>query len=128
VTNGLVRAGDSAIHVDGMTRDAAMKLMIEGGFQEEAEARKKYDRARLSSTQLSTYFLGSMQLWDLELERRRRLAGQVAGPTEAAGIAGRDLPGGIGETPGFVYREHLEQVLAHGSPPIPLLRRILLPS
>ena len=117
---------DVRIHLHGMTEDEALRLMIEGGFQEEAEARKKYDRARLSSTQLCTYFLGSMQLWDLELERRRQLAAAAAGPAEAAAIVGRDLPGGVGETPGFAYREHLEQVLAHGSPPIPLLRRILL--
>ena len=34
--------------------------------------------------------------------------------------------GGFGETPGFDYREHLEAVLAHGTPPLPALRRILL--
>jgi uncharacterized protein (DUF885 family) len=119
---------DARLHIDAMTEDEAIKMMTEGGFQEEAEARKKYDRARLSSTQLSTYFLGSMQLWDLEFERRRQLAAEAGGPAAAAAIAGRDLPGGGGETPGFAYREHLEQVLAHGSPPIPLLRRILLTS
>ncbi len=114
---------DVRIHVDGMTEDEALRLMVDGGFQEEAEARKKYDRARLSSTQLSTYFIGAMQLWELELERRRRL---VDGGGAASAIVARDLPGGLGESPGFVYREHLETVLAHGTPPIPLLRRILL--
>jgi hypothetical protein len=34
--------------------------------------------------------------------------------------------GGFGETPGFSYREHLESVIAHGSPPIPVISRILL--
>jgi hypothetical protein len=34
--------------------------------------------------------------------------------------------GGFGKTPGFSYKEHLESVIAHGSPPIPLIRRILL--
>jgi hypothetical protein len=34
--------------------------------------------------------------------------------------------GGFGDTPGFSYKDHLESVIAHGSPPIPLLRRILL--
>jgi hypothetical protein len=33
--------------------------------------------------------------------------------------------GGFGETPGFVYREHLEEVLSHGLPPIPFLRRLI---
>ena len=35
MTNAII---DSAIHVDGMTRDKAMKLMIEGGFREGCEA------------------------------------------------------------------------------------------
>jgi hypothetical protein len=102
-----------------MTGDEAVVLMVDGGFQEESEARAKFDRARLSSTQLSTYFTGSMEMWAIELEVRRRLAGDVA--IEAGG-----LPGGLGETPGFVYRDHLESVIAHGSPPTSLLRRILL--
>jgi len=55
VTNAII---DAAIHVDGMTRDEAMKLMIEGGFQEEREAAGKWVRAQLTSAQLSTYFVG----------------------------------------------------------------------
>jgi hypothetical protein len=34
--------------------------------------------------------------------------------------------GGYPVTPGFDVRAHLEAVIAHGAPPIPLLRRILL--
>ena len=48
--------------------------MVDGGFQEEAEARAKFDRARLSSTQLSTYFAGSLEMWEIEHEVRRRAA------------------------------------------------------
>jgi hypothetical protein len=55
ITNAII---DSAIHVDGMTRDEAMKLMVEGGFQEEREAAGKWVRAQLTSAQLSTYFVG----------------------------------------------------------------------
>jgi hypothetical protein len=102
-----------------MTEDEAVSLMVDGGFQEVAEARAKYDRARLSSTQLSTYFAGSMEMWDIELEVRRRAANDHS-------IRPGDLPGGFGATPGFRYRDHLESVLAHGAPPTSLLRRILL--
>ncbi len=116
ITNAII---DSRIQCDGMTEDEAVTLMVEGGFQEEAEARAKYSRARLSSTQLSTYFAGSMEMWDIELEVRRRAAGDPS-------IAARTLPGGLGETPGFRYRAHLESVIGHGSPPTSLLRRILL--
>jgi uncharacterized protein (DUF885 family) len=120
VTNAMI---DARIHCDGMTEDEAVALMVDGGFQEEAEARNKYKRARLSSTQLSTYFAGSMEMWDIELEARRRAA-RAAGADPAA-IRPDGVPGGLGDTPGFRYREHLEAVIGHGAPPTSLLRRLL---
>lgn len=120
VTNAII---DARIHCHGMTEDAAVALMVDGGFQEEAEARNKYKRARLSSTQLSTYFAGSMEMWDIELEARRRAA--TAAGAEASAVRPGALPGGFGETPGFRYRLHLESVIAHGAPPTSLLRRLL---
>ena len=120
-TNAIV---DARIHTAGMTEDEAVALMVDGGFQEEAEARAKYDRARLSSTQLSTYFAGSMEMWDIELEARRRAA--LNAGADPATIEPRGLPGGFGDTPGFRYRPHLEEVIGHGAPPTSLLRRILL--
>jgi uncharacterized protein (DUF885 family) len=123
VTNALI---DIGIHTAGMTEEEAVRLMVEGGFQEEAEARAKYDRARLTSTQLCTYFVGSTEMWDLEIERRRRLAVESGDPRGSAAVPDARIVGGLGETPGFVYRAHLESVISHGSPPIPLLRRLLL--
>jgi uncharacterized protein (DUF885 family) len=120
ITNAII---DARIHCDGMGEDEAVGLMVDGGFQEEAEARNKYKRARLSSTQLSTYFAGSMEMWDIELEARRRAA--RAASADAAVVRPRALPGGVGETPGFRYREHLEAVIGHGAPPTSLLRRAL---
>jgi uncharacterized protein (DUF885 family) len=119
-TNAII---DARIHTAGMTEDEAVALMVDGGFQEEAEARAKYNRARLSSTQLSTYFAGSMEMWDIELEARRRAA--AAAGRDPASVEPRGLPGGFGDTPGFAYRPHLEAVIGHGSPPTGLLRRIL---
>jgi hypothetical protein len=67
-----------------------------------------------------------MELWSMEAERRRRLAAATNGAGGAATVRERDLPGGFGDTPGFTYREHLEEVLVHGSPPTSLLRRLVL--
>jgi uncharacterized protein (DUF885 family) len=117
---------DARIHCDGMTEDEAVRLMVDGGFQEEAEARAKYDRARLSSTQLSTYFTGSMEMWDIEREVRRRAAIASGDPRGADAVPEPRVVGGFGGTPGFEYRGHLESVIAHGAPPTSLLRRILL--
>jgi uncharacterized protein (DUF885 family) len=123
ITNAII---DARIHTKGMTGEEAVALMVEGGFQEEAEARAKFDRARLSSTQLSTYFAGSMEMWDVELEVRRRAAVAAGDPSGAAAVPEPRVVGGVGETPGFVYRHHLEAVIGHGTPPTSLLRRILL--
>ena len=75
--------------------------MVDGGFQEEAEARAKYDRARLSSTQLVTYFVGSMQMWDIERDRRRALAAASGDPRGADAVPEPRVVGGFGETPGL---------------------------
>jgi hypothetical protein len=123
ITNAII---DARIHTHGMTEEEAVTLMVDGGFQEEAEARSKYDRARLSSTQLSTYFTGSMEFWDIEREVRRRAAIATGDPRGADAVPEPRVVGGLGETPGFVYRRHLESVIGHGSPPTSLLRRILL--
>jgi uncharacterized protein (DUF885 family) len=51
---------DHKLHCSNMSDDEAMKLMIEGAFQSQEEARAKLVRAKQSSTQLSTYFVGRM--------------------------------------------------------------------
>ncbi len=101
ITNALM---DIGIHAGAMDREDAMRLMVEGGFQEEAEAANKWDRARLSSTQLCEYFLGAVEMTDFEREARRR--------ADAAGEP-------------FTWRPFLESVLAHGTPPTPVIRDIL---
>ena len=123
ITNAII---DAKIHCDGMTEEEAVRLMVDGGFQEEAEARAKFNRARLSSTQLSTYFAGSLEMWDIEREVRERAALASGDARGASAVPEPRVVGGFGETPGFTYRPHLESVLAHGSPPTSLLRRILL--
>ena len=99
VVNALIDVG---IHTAGMTEDEAVGLMIDGAFQEEAQARAKYKRARLSSTQLSTYFVGSLAFWDLELEVRRRQAVGAGDSGAAEQIVAPPIVGAVGDTSGFV--------------------------
>jgi uncharacterized protein (DUF885 family) len=101
ITNTLM---DIRIHAGSMTEDEAMALMVEGGFQEHAEASEKWSRARLSSTQLCEYYLGSVEMTELERDARRRA----------------DADGNP-----FEWRPFLESVLGHGTPPMPIIRDIL---
>ena len=65
---------DVETHAGSMTEAEALDLMVRGAWQEPDEARGKWLRARISSTQLSTYYVGSLEMWDLEVEVRRRAA------------------------------------------------------
>lgn len=56
---------DQKIHTQGMTEKEALDIMTNEGFQEEGEALGKWRRACLTSTQLSTYFVGNSEVNDL---------------------------------------------------------------
>jgi uncharacterized protein (DUF885 family) len=56
---------DQKIHTAGMTEREAMRLMMDEGFQEEGEASGKWRRAALTSAQLSTYYVGSLEVNDI---------------------------------------------------------------
>ncbi|MEJ2602453.1 MAG: DUF885 domain-containing protein [Gammaproteobacteria bacterium] len=93
---------DQAIHVEGMTRDEAMRLMVEGAFQEESEAAGKWTRARLTSAQLSTYFVGYQEHADLRAEVEAEWGGE------------------------FTLRRYHDTLLSFGSPPGRYVRALML--
>ena len=99
VTNAII---DQAIHVGGMARDAAMKLMIEGGFQEDREAAGKWVRAQLTSTQLSTYFVGYQEHIDMRAAVEHVWADE------------------------FTLRRYHDQALSYGSPSVKYVRALIM--
>jgi uncharacterized protein (DUF885 family) len=56
---------DQKIHADGMTEEEALDLMMNKGFQEKGEASGKWKRSQMSSSQLSTYYVGSIEVNDI---------------------------------------------------------------
>jgi hypothetical protein len=62
---------DHKMHCANMTDEEAMKLLVERGFQTEGEAVGKILRAKQSSTQLSTYFVGRTAFYRLRQEVQR---------------------------------------------------------
>lgn len=98
-TNAII---DQAIHAGDMSKDEAMQLMIEGGFQEEREAAGKWVRAQLTSAQLSTYFVGYLEHIAL-----RREVEQAWGDK-------------------FRLKTYHDKLLSFGSPPVKYVRALLL--
>ena len=78
-----------------------MAFMTGVALQEESEARGKWTRARVSSTQLSTYYVGWREHHDLRQEAKR--------------IWGGD----------FNLKRYHDTALSHGSPPARLVRALM---
>ena len=93
---------DQAIHAGSMTRDEAMKLMVEDTFQEEREAAAKWVRAQLTSAQLSTYFVGFLQHLDMRNEAKAAWGAE------------------------YSDKRYHDTALSFGSPPVPFVRALLL--
>jgi uncharacterized protein (DUF885 family) len=91
---------DARVHAHGMTEAEAMALMTGRGYQEEGEAAGKWRRALITSAQLSTYYVGYSEISDLA----------------------RDLRAA---DPGQPEQEIHDRMLAHGSPPVRLLRTLV---
>jgi uncharacterized protein (DUF885 family) len=53
-----------------MTDEEAIRFMVEEAFQEPTQAERKLARAKLDSTQLSQYFIGTTELRALEADAR----------------------------------------------------------
>jgi uncharacterized protein (DUF885 family) len=56
---------DARVHAHGMTEAEALTLMTERGHQEEGEAAGKWRRALLTSAQLSTYYVGHLEVSEI---------------------------------------------------------------
>ncbi|MEU8422542.1 DUF885 domain-containing protein [Micromonospora sp. NPDC048835] len=60
---------DQLVHAEDLPEVEAMALMTGRGFQEEGEAAGKWRRAQLTSTQLSTYFVGYSEVAEIAAAR-----------------------------------------------------------
>lgn len=92
---------DQSIHTANMSEQEALDLMMKEGFQQEGEAVAKWKRARLSSAQLSTYFIGVTEHLELR-ERAKAKAGDS-----------------------FDLKKYNDSVMSFGSPPTKYVREML---
>ena len=92
---------DQSIHAGNMSEQQALDLMMKEAFQQEGEAVAKWKRARLTSAQLSTYFVGATEHLDLRAAEQKKL--------------GKD----------FDLRKYNDQVISYGSPPVKYVRELM---
>src|SRR6478736_1910499 len=92
---------DQSIHAGNMSEKEAMDLMTKQGYQQEGEAVAKWKRARLTSAQLSTYFVGGTEHLDLRASEQKKLGDQ------------------------FNLKKYNDQVISYGSPPVKYVRELM---
>src|SRR5882724_627824 len=92
---------DQSIHAGNMSEQEAMDLMMKQGYQQEGEAVAKWKRARLTSAQLSTYFVGVSEHLDLRAAAQKKF--------------GKD----------FDLKRYNDQVISYGSPPVKYVRELM---
>ena len=88
---------DHKMHCENMSDEEAMRFLTQDAFQSEGEARLKLIRAKQSSVQLSTYFVGRMAHFRLHQQIERELGDK------------------------FSLSRYHEAVLEHGSVPLKYL-------
>ncbi|MFQ5634020.1 MAG: DUF885 domain-containing protein [Gammaproteobacteria bacterium] len=99
ITNTII---DVRLQTTDWPEEAALALMTERGFQEQAEARGKLNRAKLGAVQLSTYYAGYRAIMEILGEYRA--------------LKGDD----------FTWKDFNERLIGAGSPPFFALRRYML--
>jgi uncharacterized protein (DUF885 family) len=89
------------MHCANMTDNEALKFLTEGAYQTDGEVRLKIIRAKQSSTQLSTYFVGRMAHYRARQQVERELGDK------------------------FDLGRYHEAVLDHGSVPVKYLLELV---
>ncbi|HVF72136.1 MAG TPA: DUF885 domain-containing protein [Chthoniobacterales bacterium] len=92
---------DQSIHAGNMSEQEALDVMMKEGFQQEGEAVAKWKRARLSSAQLSTYFVGITEHLALREQAKARDGAK------------------------FDLKKYNDTVLSFGSPPVKYVRELM---
>lgn len=64
---------DYDVHVNNMEKPAAMKLLVDEAFQQQAEADGKWRRVTLSQVQLCSYFTGYTEIYDFREAQKNKL-------------------------------------------------------
>ncbi len=93
---------DYSVHVLNMSREEGLNLMINEAFQQQEEAEGKWRRATYTQVQLTSYYSGFQEIYDLREELKVKMGDE------------------------FDLKEFHEKILSYGSIPVRFIRELML--
>ena len=92
---------DYQIQVEGISKEQGLDLLMNGAFQERAEAEGKWRRATLSQVQLTSYYTGYREIYDFREAQKAKQGNQ------------------------FDLKAFHEEFLSYGSAPVKYIRELM---
>lgn len=93
---------DISVHTKNMSKEAALDLLINEAFQQQAEAEGKWKRVTLSQVQLCSYFTGYTEIYNLREELKKEQGDK------------------------FNLKQFHEKFLSFGSAPVKYIKELML--
>lgn len=93
---------DYGVHAGNLTKEDAMKLLLDEAFQQKTEAENKWRRVQLTQVQLTSYFNGYTEIYEFRDEMKKKLGDK------------------------FNLKEFNEKFLSYGSAPVKYIRELML--
>ncbi len=93
---------DYSVHVNNMSKEEALHLLTREAFQQQAEAEGKWKRVNVTSVQLTSYFTGYKEIYDLRETIRKK------------------------EGSKFNLRVFHEKFLSYGSAPVKYISKLMM--
>jgi len=93
---------DYSVQCLNMTKEDAMKLLVDEAFQQQTEAENKWRRATLTNVQLCCYFTGFTEIYNLREEMKTK------------------------QGPSFNLKKWHEQFLSYGSAPVKYIKQLMM--
>ncbi len=93
---------DYGVHVNNLSKEDALNLLINEAFQQKAEAEGKWKRVSVTQVQLCSYFTGYTEIYDFREELKKKMGDK------------------------FNLKQFHEKFLSYGSAPVKYIKMLML--
>ena len=93
---------DYGVHVNNLSKDEAMHLLIDEAFQQKTEAEGKWKRVSVTQVQLCSYFTGYTEIYEFREELKKKMGDK------------------------FNLKQFHEKFLSYGSAPVKYIKQLML--